>query len=145
MSKVKQEVVNRENYSSIREMILSEDSGSHTVAMSILAASNFEKSRIQILYLIKEGIEKVYEGKDIAKEFANDYPELYDNVFESIGKDLDFTTLSSKNIFETIGSKDKEEMDFFLEVTSLEISDLLVAYNFPFMDYLDFKVTRKAK
>jgi hypothetical protein len=135
-------VVSKDNYYELKNMMLSDDLASVTLAVTILEQSDYELSEIYIISLIKDTFSKVFKKTDAFKEQC---PELYENVANSVYVDgADLTVLSSKHIYNTALKKgNQEELEFVLNLLTKDLTELLSTMGYGFVDYTDVLIKPK--
>ena len=135
-----QSIVSSDNYMEIKNMLISNDDGSRNVALNILEQSDFEKSKLYVLCILKESYDKI--GQDFKSE---SYRTLFDNVKETL-KDsaTDISSLTFRKIYEIAVERDnKDEIAFMLSIFKDELLGLLKDYGFSFLEYLDIEIKPK--
>jgi len=138
-----QTVVSAENYVELKSMMLSNDKASKNMALTILEQSEFEKSQVYIMCMLKETFSDVFKNDSL--EFEKEYPQLHKAVAEKLkDEDTEISSLSFRKIYEiTQKRKNEEELEFLLNIFKEELISLLVDYGFSFLDYLDITITPK--
>lgn len=145
MSKtMERSVVSADNYAEVKNMLLSNDESSTTLALSIMEKAEYSKSEIFILCLLKETFEKVF-GRSDQKKFEEQYEELFKSVTGSIDKDSEnITSLSFRSIYElAVKRAKKEELEFMMDIFKEELITMLKNYGFTFLEYLDITIKPK--
>jgi len=142
----KEQLITEERFESLREMMKGEDPGSHTVALTILDTVDYEESEIFILCLLKECLEAMFSTNGNTK-LQEDYPELHKRVLNSLqssNKEDEVSKISFENILRAAKRRpDKKDLEFALSRLSHEFKDLLTAYGFSLLDFVDVHLTLK--
>lgn len=135
-------VVSADNYHELKNMILSNDEASKTLALAILEQSDYEASEIYILCLMKETQKSLFNS---GKTFKDDFPDLYNRVADRLLEEAtEISTLSFRKVYEIGVKRNKQdEIAFLVNIFSEEVKNLLKDYGFSFLDYFDLKLTPK--
>ena len=140
MEVTEQSVVSQENYEEIKNMLTSNDAGSKKVALTILEQSDYNKSEIYILCMLKE-VESVFSELS----FEEEYKQLSNKItkrLESEGTDI--SQLSFRKLYEIAIARDKpEELEFMLNTCKEELIKFLKEFGFTFLDYLEISFKQK--
>jgi hypothetical protein len=140
MSEVNEKsVVSADNYNQIKEMLTSNDEGSVTVAITILEQSDYDKSEVFLMCILKDCFRETFGSASKFKELA---PELSEKVAERLKKeDLDITKLSFKEIYELAVSRNiPAEIEFTLTILRDELVELLKEFGYDFVNLIKAKV-----
>jgi hypothetical protein len=131
-----QSVVSADNYASIKEMMLSNDEASVNVALTILEQSNYEKSEVYLMCILKDCFRDAFGTAAKFKEVA---PALAEKVTERLHKDdLDISKLSFKEIYELALKRNvPEEIEFTLTILRDELVELLKEFGYGFVDFTE--------
>jgi hypothetical protein len=140
---IKQAVVSSDNYTELKTMMISNDVLSVNLALTILEQSDFEKSQIYILCLLKETSKEDFFNN--SSKFKKECPLLHEKVTEKLlDHDTNIASLSFRKIYEiAVSRKKKLELSFMLNVFKKELMSLLGDYGFTFLEYIDIELKPK--
>jgi len=138
-------IVSPDNYAELIMMLKSNDEASSNMALTIMEQSDFDKSTVYILCILKETYKEVFEGNKA--RFEEIYPELHRNVTHKLSEEAtNVATLSFRKVYEIAVARDiKEELEFMINAFSEELKKHLLDYGFDFLHYFDIKVIPKTK
>lgn len=136
-------VISAENYDELKTMIQSNDDASKNLALTIMEQSDYDKSEIYILCLLKESQEILFKRD---KSFKEVFPDLYDRVSNRLLEEAtEISTLSFRKVYEiAVKRNNQEELRFLLNIFSNEVKSILIDYGFNFLDYFDVQLVPKS-
>lgn len=141
-----QSVISRENYDSIKNMLLSNDESSVMMAFSILEQSDYENSKVYILCMIAQTHSHVLAERN-HKFLESNYPDLYKSLYQTMTDELGISqssNISFKNIYTVARTRgNQEEIQFMIDVLSEQFKSLLLDYGMSFMEYFDIELKPK--
>lgn len=142
MELTKESVISPENYNELKSMLISNDSGSVNLGLVILQESNYEKSKVYILCLLKECYSEIYKHSSKIEE---EYSELFDTIKNDLlKKKTDIIQVSFETIFNIAKErKNEDELNFILTIFANELKEILREFSFEFLDYLDLHLVMK--
>lgn len=137
-----QSVVTQDNYEEIKKMLLSNDDASKNLALTILEQSDYEKSELYIMCVIKDCFRESFGS---VEKFAEMSPVLSEKIAQKLSEeDVDMAKLSFKEIHRMVMKKgDLEEVEFVMTIFRDELIELLSEMQFEFVEYTDVLVKPK--
>lgn len=127
--------LNEENFDGVKQMLTSNDEGSHEVAYTLLNNLDYEDNKVFIFCLFKDLNNENY--------FPNGtkMPELTKAI--EIDK-ISIANISFRTIYETaVERNNKNELSFVLNLFKRDLISILQDYGFSFLEYLDIEIKPK--
>ena len=142
MEVTEQSVVTAENYKNLKQMLVSNDEGSKTLALTILEQSDYDKSEIYIMCILKDCFRTAF---GTVKQFQEVSPILAQKVTDNLKKeDVEVAKLSFKEVYDLAIKRDiQEEIDFILGVFQAELHELFTDMGYVFTQFTDVLVKPK--
>lgn len=137
-----QSVVSAENYEQIKEMMLSNDEASVNLAITIMEQSDYEKSMIYIMCILKDCFRDAIGTVQKFKELS---PVLSEKVTEHLeNDDCDVTKLSFKQIYALAEKRNnQEECEFMLDIVVEELKLLMGEFGYEFQNFTEVLIKPK--
>lgn len=131
-------ILSADNYEELLKLLTCNDEGSITMALTILEQSDYEKSEVYILCIMKNVYDDLFKGSKSSK-LESDYPVLFTNINTRLrDQATDVSTLSFRKIFEITRERNiTEELIFMLDVFRDDLKILLEEFGFEFVKDLE--------
>ena len=142
MEVTEQSVVTSNNYKSIKEMLISNDEASQTLALTILEQSDYDKSEVYIMCILKDCFRTAF---GTVKKFEEVSPTLFKKVTNTIKtEDVEIAKLSFKEVYDLAVKRNiEEEINFILKIFKDELIDLFTDMGYQFVHFTDILVKPK--
>lgn len=136
MEVTKKSTVSAENYAEIKNMMLSNDEASTTLALTILEQSDYEKSEVYIMCMLKDCFREAF---GTAQKFQELSPILSKKVTNALEvSDIEITKLSFKEVYDlAIKRNIRGEAEFALDLLRNELVLLLKDIGYDFTDFTE--------
>lgn len=137
-------VINAENFSKIKKLLLSKDEGSKNVGLAIIEQSALNDSPVYSLCLIKETFPEVFHNGITIFDLVDKTPNVSKFLKDNFNNATSIDDISFQAIFEFAkGRSSKEEAEFMLSLASRDFGKLIEKYNFPFKEFAEVKLVLK--